>query len=85
MTAPQHPAASSAAAHPGGGAAAFWNYFNAADELDGGLTLEELDRRFVRSARDAAAALGLPWPPYLAAAEDYALDNPEFVRGEVGW
>jgi len=68
---------------------AFWSYFNVADETydQGGplrLTLADLDPALVAEAR-AATALGLPWPPYLPAAEDYALSNPEFVRGVPGW
>ena len=63
----------------------FHAYFNVADELDGDLTLDDLDDRWVRMARKAASRLGLIWPPLLAAAEDYALDHPEFVRGVEGW
>lgn len=54
--------------------ATFADYFSVADELDGGLTLDDLDAEFVDEARYAATSLRLPWPPDLATAEEYALD-----------
>lgn len=73
--------------------AAFYDYFNAADEIfdsiaagmsqdepGGGtmtdqyhMTLADLDTAFVSRARAAATRFDLPWPPYLPAAEEYAL------------
>lgn len=49
----------------------FFTYFNIADELDGGLTLDELASELVAEARTAAEDLSLPWPPDLSHAEDY--------------
>lgn len=49
----------------------FFTYFNIADELDGGLTLEELSPELVAEALVVSADLDLPWPPDLAHAEDY--------------
>jgi hypothetical protein len=49
-------------------------YFNVADELWGGLTLTDLDRDYVRHAREAQRSYDLPWPPYLPAAEELQLD-----------
>lgn len=49
----------------------FRAYFNVADELHGGLPLDDLDRRLVAQARKAADGLGLTWPPRLAEAEEY--------------
>lgn len=62
----------------------FASYFNVADELSdfGGepLTLDDLDADFVAEAKRSADELGLPWPPDLATAEEYALDNPDIRR-----
>jgi hypothetical protein len=71
----------------------FAAYFNVADEIfesisrrldqskptpfGWGLTLADLDTRYVEAARRASSDLDLPWPPYLPAAEEYALDHPE--------
>lgn len=64
----------------------FESYFGAADEIyepQGGgphtftLTLNDLDKRYVAEAREAASRLALPWPPHLPTAEDYLLDHPE--------
>lgn len=41
------------------------------------VSTDALAARHVKAARRAADALGLPWPPYLPAAEVYALDHPE--------
>jgi len=41
-----------------------------------GLTLADLDEFWVALARRCATDLALPWPPYLPAAEEYALDHP---------
>lgn len=65
-------------------------YFGVADELwpDEGvspaysykaeaeftMTLDDLDKQFVKRAKRAAEALGLSWPPYLPEAEEFALD-----------
>lgn len=51
----------------------FWSYFNVADELDGDLTLDDLDDRYVAEARRAADLYDLAWPPVLADAEEFAL------------
>lgn len=52
----------------------FEAYFNVADELDGGLRLDELDAGWVDLAHSAVDEhLDLPWPPHLAAAEEHAL------------
>ena len=51
----------------------FWSYFNVADELDGDLTLDDLDDTYVAEARRAADLYDLAWPPVLADAEDFAL------------
>lgn len=53
----------------------FWSYFNVADELDGGLTLEDLDRQAIAEARTASERHGLPWPPDLAEAEVFLQDH----------
>lgn len=58
---------------------AFRAYFDVADELGGGLTIDELDRSFVLDALVASRRLGLPWEPELAVAEEYALDHRELV------
>lgn len=58
----------------------FWSYFNCADEVAGGLTLDELDADFVADAERTAAHYAFPWPPCMATAEEYALDHPEAVR-----
>lgn len=64
----------------------FRAYFNVADELsDPDMSLEDLESSWVAQAQRGATALDLPWPPQLWVAEDYALDHPEFVRGEPGW
>lgn len=69
----------------------FQAYFNVADELHGAefvappLTLDDIDRQWVKAATRAAVANGLPWPPALAEAEEFALNHPEWLRGEVGW
>lgn len=66
----------------------FESYFGCADEIyddgwgrmPGGndpLTLDDLDKRFVAEAREAASRLALPWPPHLPTAEEYLLDHPE--------
>lgn len=57
----------------------FTEYFNVADELWGELTLDDLARDSIDAARRAADRLGLPWPPYLPAAEEYALDHQELM------
>ena len=44
------------------------------------LTADDMGPRLVASARHAADLYGLPWPAYLPAAEEYALDHPEMVR-----
>lgn len=58
----------------------FSAYFDVADELDGGLTLDELYAGLVEDARAAANLLGLSWPPVLAEAEEYALARPLLRR-----
>jgi hypothetical protein len=78
----------------------FRDYFNVADEIysgiqagikqdevthSGPLNLADINVRLVRSARKAATEQHLPWPPYLPAAEEFCLSNPEFVRGEANW
>lgn len=55
------------------------SYFDVADELDGGLTLGDLEARFVAEARDAAITFGFPWPPHLASAEEYMNDHGRTV------
>lgn len=55
----------------------FAAYFNIADELsDPSMGLTDLEAEWVGQAQRAAIALGLPWPPDLATAEEYALDHP---------
>lgn len=69
---------------------AFADYFGVADELsvndepgnDFTMTLDDLDKRFVKRARKAADALGLSWPPRLAEAEEFALDLADLDRRE---
>jgi len=66
----------------------FWTYFDVADEIyeavcaradqtqpgvEARTTLADLDARFVAQAKKAAPELGLPWPPYLPDAEEFAL------------
>lgn len=63
----------------------FWSYFNVADELwvtdpDFKLTLDDLLSTFVEEAKRASETFGLPWPPYLPAAEDFALDHKEVYK-----
>ena len=60
----------------------FDTYFGVADELDGGLTLADLDTGWITRARKAAGEYQLPWPPDLVAAEEFYLDwvnRPRFV------
>ena len=59
---------------------AFEMYFSVADELDGGLTLDDLDHQFVSEAKTAADEGGLPWPPDLAFAEETMLDLIDYDR-----
>lgn len=48
---------------------------------DGWLTtLADLDIKYVAQAEKAVNILPLPWPPYLPAAEELALDNVEVLR-----
>ena len=54
---------------------AFIDYFGVADELDGGLTLDDLTKKVVRRARLAATEFGLVWPPVLWVAEEFANNN----------
>ena len=54
--------------------------FDVADELDGGLTLGDLDARAIEEARRAAARFGLSWPPWLAECEEFALDHHRELR-----
>lgn len=63
----------------------FAAYFNVADEVyawgdEQPLTVDDLDPATVAEAGRVARDLGLPWPPYLPAAEEYALDHPELTR-----
>lgn len=59
----------------------FATAFDVADELfpsayDGWmLALDDLDPRFVKTARKVVRALGLSWPPYLPEFEEVALDR----------
>lgn len=78
--------------------AGFWTYFNVADEiydsltkgldqrfvanLDQPLTLADLDIKAVAAAQLAANDLELPWPPYLPAAEEYALDHRKALQDD---
>ena len=61
----------------------FMMYFNVADEIwpmPGAMfqaTLNDIDGHAIKRSYAASEALGLPWPPYLPAAEEYALDHPE--------
>lgn len=55
----------------------FFTYFNIADELDGGLTLDDLHSTLVDEARTFANSEALPWPPDLATAEEYLNDHRE--------
>jgi hypothetical protein len=41
------------------------------DVFTDGLTLADLEPRFVESARAWAQANDMPWPPYLPAAEEW--------------
>lgn len=50
-------------------------YFNVADELDGGLTLPDLDPKWVKQAQDEAVVHDLPWPPELRYAEEWVNTN----------
>jgi hypothetical protein len=52
----------------------FHIYFDIADELDGGLALEELNVIAVGEARKATEHWELPWPPDLAVAEELQND-----------
>jgi hypothetical protein len=69
---------------------AFRVYFDIADELaapggpvgDGPLSLDDLDAVYTDIARQAAADLGLPWPPDLASAEEYALTHHYALHAE---
>lgn len=53
----------------------FDSYFAVADELDGGLTLDDLDYKFVAEAERAGRMLDLPFPPILWVAEEFQLDH----------
>lgn len=46
-------------------------------DFDSPLTLADLDAEYVAEARRAADELGLPWPPYLPEAEEFALNHRE--------
>lgn len=48
----------------------FWVYFDIADELDGGLSLDDLDQAAVERAYEYSRAWQLPWPARLAEAEE---------------
>ena len=56
---------------------AFECYFGVADELDGGLTLDDLDPSFVLGAKAYADERHASWPPALAEAEEILLDRRE--------
>lgn len=59
----------------------FSEYFNVADELsDPKTALDDLDPVHVAEARIAGFRLNLPWPPDLAAAEEFRLDLYERQR-----
>ena len=51
----------------------FTQYFDCADELEGGLTLDDLDPAFVEEAQEASDIFDLSWPPWLPEAEEFAL------------
>ena len=51
----------------------FEQYFGVADELEGGLTLDDLDPAFIDEAREAADIFDLSWPPWMPEAEEFAL------------
>lgn len=55
-------------------------YFDVADELDGGLTLADLDKKFLRQAYSSAEENDLPWPPLMSAAEDFYLAHLDRLR-----
>lgn len=64
----------------------FASYFDCADETYESqgfgahrftLTLDDLDATFVAEARRSADRWGLPWPPHLPDAEEFALAHPE--------
>ncbi len=57
----------------------FQDYFNMADELDGDSTLKsgDIECRIYDNAISCADTFGLPWPPELAQAENFAFDHPE--------
>lgn len=61
----------------------FEAYFGLADEIDGGLTLDDLDEGAQLLAKEAAAALYLPWPPQLAEAEEAWLDIRSGRRADM--
>jgi len=49
------------------------------DFMAPGLTLADLDNFWVALAQRAATDLDLPWPPYLPAAEEWALDHRDLL------
>lgn len=61
----------------------FWDYFALADELSGGLTLEDMSARIKKSAHRAADELGLSWPPRMAEAEEYALRHRDALEAGI--
>lgn len=52
----------------------FVYYMAVADELDGGLTMDDLDVKYVQQSHNAAIKYDLPWPPELSYAEEFLLD-----------
>jgi len=50
----------------------FQDYFNLADELDDPRSkIDDFDKAFVKRAEKGADMFDLPWPPRLAAAEEF--------------
>lgn len=57
-------------------ARAFYAYFDVADETsDPDVTIGDLACWMIDDARNAADEFGLPWPPNMTDAENFALDN----------
>lgn len=62
---------------------ALMTLFNIADEIDGGLGLDDLDERAIAEAQGAATAHGISWPPYLPELEEFFLDHGKQIEAAL--
>jgi hypothetical protein len=59
-------------------AAGYFAWFDVADEMDGGLTLDDLSPSFVKTARKFAETFGVSFPARLAECEEVSNDFGRF-------